>query len=138
MKSRYCTIMWNGRDCGASKLNEPPRTTPKAGLPPKKVMLCTQWDWKVVLYYELLPENQMTNFNKQCSQLDTLKVAFNGKCPELVNRNHIPFHQNNARLHISWMSRQTLLQLGWEILKDLFTGYCTLGCPFILVFTKFS
>ena len=31
-------------------------------------------------------ENQMTNFNKQCSQLDTLKVAFNGKCPELVNR----------------------------------------------------
>ena len=31
-------------------------------------------------------ENQMTNFNKQCFQLDTLEAAFNGKCPELVNR----------------------------------------------------
>ena len=39
------------------KWNEPPQTTPKAGLHPKKVMLCIQWDCKGVLYYELLPEN---------------------------------------------------------------------------------
>ena len=39
------------------KQSEPPPTTPKAGLYPKKVMLCIWWDWKGVLYFELLPEN---------------------------------------------------------------------------------
>ena len=52
------------------KRNEPPLTTPKASLHPKKVMLCTWWDWKGVLYYELLPENQTINSNKYCSQLE--------------------------------------------------------------------
>ena len=37
-----------------SKQNEPPATTPKAGLHPKKVMLYIWWDWTGVLYYELL------------------------------------------------------------------------------------
>ena len=50
------------------KRNEPPPTTPKAGLHPKKVMLCIWWDWKGVLYYELLLENQTMNSNKYCSQ----------------------------------------------------------------------
>ena len=41
--------------------NEPPPTTPKTNLPPKKVMLCIWLDWKGVLYYELLQENQRIN-----------------------------------------------------------------------------
>ena len=57
------------------KRNEPPPTTPKPGLHPNKVMLCIWWDWKGVLYYELLLENQTINSNKYCSQLDQLKVA---------------------------------------------------------------
>jgi len=51
------------------KGNEPPPSTPKAGLLPK-VMLCICWDWKGVVYYELLWENQTINPNKYCSQLD--------------------------------------------------------------------
>ena len=35
------------------KRSEPLPTTPKAGLHPKKVM-CIWWDWKGVLYHELL------------------------------------------------------------------------------------
>ena len=66
--------MWNGRDHGASEMNNPP-TTPKASLRPKKVVLCIWWDWKGVLYYELLPENQTSNSNKYFSQLDQLKAA---------------------------------------------------------------
>ena len=97
------------------KLNEPPPTTPKAGLHPKKVMVCIRWDRKGVLYYELLPENQTINSNKYCSQLDQLKAALNEKCPELVNRKRIIFHQENARPRVSLMTRQKLLQLGWEV-----------------------
>ena len=98
------------------KRNEQPPTTPKAGLHPNKVMLCIWWDWKGVLYYELLPENQTINSNKYCSQLDQLKAALDEKHPELVNRKRIIFHQDNARLYVSLMTRQKLLQLGWEVL----------------------
>ena len=47
----YNTVEWK-RLWG--KQNEPPPTTPKAGLHPKKVMLCIWWDWKGVFYHELL------------------------------------------------------------------------------------
>ena len=79
-------------------------------------MLCIWWDWKGVLYYELLLENQTINSNKYCSQLDQLKVTLDEKCPELVNRKHKIFHQDNARPNVSLMTRQKLLQLGWEVL----------------------
>ena len=40
------------------KQNEPPPTICWASLHPEKDM-CIRWDWKGVLSYELLPENQM-------------------------------------------------------------------------------
>ena len=101
------------------KWNKPPPTTPKAGLHPKKVMLYIWWDWKGVSYYELLLEKQMINSNKYCSQLHQLKAALDEKHPELVNRKRIIFHQDNSRLHVSLMSGQKLLQLGWELLIHL-------------------
>ena len=67
-------------------------------------------DWKGVVYYELLLENQMINSNKYCSQLDQLKAALD-KHSELVNRRCIIFHQNTARPHFS-STRQKLLQFG--------------------------
>ena len=79
-------------------------------------MLCIWWDWKGVLYYELLPENQTINSNMYYSQLDQLKAALDEKQPELVNRKHIIFRQDEARLHVSLTTRQKLLQLGWTFL----------------------
>ena len=102
------------RSC--DKQNETPPTTPKASLHPKKVMLCIWWDWKGVLYYELLLENQTINSSKYCSQLDQLKAALDEKRLELVNRKHIIFHQDNSRLYVSLMARQKLLRLVWEVL----------------------
>ena len=78
-------------------------------------MLCIRWDWKGVLYYELLPENQAINSNKYCSQLDQLKAALLEERLELVNRNCTIFHQDNTRLHVSLMTRQNLLQFGREV-----------------------
>ena len=114
MKSGYCTIMWNGRDRGASEMNHhQPHRRPV--FITKKVMLCIWWDWKGVLYDELLLENQRIN-SKYFSQLDQLKTALDEKRLELVNRKHIIFHQDNSRQHVSLMTRQKLLQLGWEFL----------------------
>ena len=59
----------------------------------------------------------MLNSNKYCSQLDQLKAALNEKHPELVSRKRIIFHQGNARLRVSLMARQKLLQLGWEVMN---------------------
>ena len=58
----------------------------------------------------------MINSNKYCSQLDQLKAALDKKCLELVKRKHIIFHQDNARPHVSLMTRRKLLQLGWKVL----------------------
>ena len=82
-------------------------------------MLHLWWDWKGVLYYELLPQNQTINSNKYSSQTDQLKTALNEKCLELVKRKLKIFHQANARPHVSLMTRQKLLQLGWEVLIPL-------------------
>ena len=101
----YNNVEWK-RSWG--KRHEPPPSTPKAGLHPKKVM-CIWWDWKGILYYELLPQNQTINSNKYCSQLDQLKAALDKKHPELVNRKRIIFHQDNARPRVSLMTRQKLL-----------------------------
>ena len=49
-------------------------------------MFCIWWDWKGVLYYEVLLENQMIDSNKYHSRSDQLKAALNDKRPELVNR----------------------------------------------------
>ena len=51
-----------------------------------------------------------------CSQFSQLNAALHEKHLELVNRKCIISYQDNARLHVSLMTRQKLLQLGWEVL----------------------
>ena len=133
----YNTVEW---ERSRGKRNEPPPTTPKAGLHPKKVMVCIWWDWKGVLYYELLPENQMINSNKYCSQLDQLKAAFDEKHPESVNRKHVIFHQDNAKnaCFFDDQAKTVTAWLGSSDSSTVFTRHCTFGFPFISVFTKFS
>ena len=65
---------------------------------------------------ELLLEHQMIHSNNDYSQLDQLKAALNEKHPKFAKRKHIVFHQDNASFHVSLMTRQKLLKLGWEVL----------------------
>ena len=113
MKSGYCTIMWNGRDRGASEMNHHQ---------PHQRLVFMQRRWCCV-YGEIGREScimssfrkkQTINSNKYCCQLDQLKVALDEKHPELVNRKCIIFHQDNTRPHVSFMTRQKLRQLRWE------------------------
>jgi histone-lysine N-methyltransferase SETMAR len=45
---------------------ERPLSTPKAELHQRKVMLSIWWDWKKILYYDLLPRNQTINSDVYC------------------------------------------------------------------------
>ena len=96
-------MMWNGRDYGL--------TPTKAGLHPKN-MVHIWWDWKRLLYHGLLLGNQMINPIKYFPQLGQIKAALDENHLELVNRKCIIFHQDNARPHVSLMTRKKLLQLG--------------------------
>lgn len=99
-----------------SKRGEPPAATPKDGLHPKKVMLCIWWDWKGVVYYELLPQGQTIDSDKYCSQLNKLKRALHENRPETINRKGVVFHHDNAKPHTSLQTRQKLLRLDWDVL----------------------
>lgn len=96
--------------------NDQPQTTSKADIHAKKVMLSIWWDFKGVVFFELLPRNQTIDSIAYCRQLDDLNTSLTEKRPELVNRKGVVFHHNNARPHTSLMTRQKLLQLGWEVL----------------------
>ena len=54
------------------------------------------------------PNPKMVNSNNYFSQLDQLKAEFCEKHQELVNRKPVIFQQDNARPHVSLMTRQKL------------------------------
>ena len=63
-----------------SRPREPAQTTSKEGL------LLVWWDYKGIVYFELLPPNRMINSVVYIEQLTKLNNAVEGKRPELTNR----------------------------------------------------
>lgn len=96
------------------ELNEPPPRTKKNIH--KKVLLSVWWDFKGVIFFELLPDICTINSEVYCNQLDKLNNSIKQKRPELINRKGVVFHHDNTKAHMSLMTRQKLLQLGWEVL----------------------
>ncbi|GFT07025.1 mariner Mos1 transposase [Trichonephila clavipes] len=95
---------------------EAAQTVAKPGLTARKVLLCIWWDWKGIIYYELLLYGQTLNSDLYCQQLDRLKLVIDQKRPELTNRRSVMFHQENARPNTSVVTLQKLWELGWEVL----------------------
>ena len=92
------------------------QTTAKPGLTASKVMLSVWWDWKGIVYYEILEPGQTVDSVLYCQQLTRLQEAIQKKRPELVNRKGVVFHHGNARPHTSLITHQKLTELGWEVL----------------------
>ena len=71
-------------------------------------MLSVWWDWKGVVFFELLPGNQTINSDVYRCQLSKLNAAVEEKRPELVKRKDVIFHHGKATLHTSLATRQKL------------------------------
>ncbi|GFV28499.1 histone-lysine N-methyltransferase SETMAR [Trichonephila clavipes] len=94
-----------------SKKDEPAQTISKADIHQKKVMQSVWWDFKGIVFLELLPDNTTINSEVYCHQLDKLNDTLQQKRSELINRKGVMFHQDNARSHTSLVTLQKLLQL---------------------------
>ena len=97
MKNGLFTIVvrkrsWSNRD-------EPAQSTSKADIHQKKVMLSVWWDFKGIVYFELLPRNQTIKSNVYCRQLMKLDKEIKEKRPELATRKGVIVHEDNARPH---------------------------------------
>ncbi|KAG6803711.1 Ammar1 transposase [Apis mellifera caucasica] len=99
-----------------SRPREPAQTTSKAGIHRKKVLLSVWWDYKGIVYFELLSPNRTINSVVYIEQLTKLNNAVEEKRPELTNRKGVVFHHDNARPHTFLATRQKLLELGWDVL----------------------
>ena len=99
-----------------SRPREPARTTSKAGIRRKKVLISVWWDYKGIVYFELLPTNRTINSVVCIEQLTKLNDAVEEKRLELTNRKGVVFHRDNARPHTCLVTRQKLLELGWDVL----------------------
>ncbi|GFU04942.1 mariner Mos1 transposase [Trichonephila clavipes] len=68
-----------------SRPGEPTQTTSKADIHQKKVLLSVWWDYKGIVYFELLPLNRTINSHVYIEQLKKLDNAVEEKRPELTN-----------------------------------------------------
>lgn len=100
--------------CGPT---ESPQSVAKPDCHSKKVLLCIWWDWKGVIYYDLLPSGQTINATRYCAQLEELKEAVLRKRPELRYRRNVVFHVDNARPHVALATKQKLKNFGWEVMQ---------------------
>lgn len=86
---------------------------PRPSLHPRKIMLSVWWDSSGVIHWELLPANSTITAVKYCEQLDRLAAKISELRPE---KNHVRFLHDNARPHVARLTRQKMLDLGWEVL----------------------
>lgn len=70
-------------------------------------MLSVYWEYKGVVYFELLSKNKTIN----SSSTTYVTCRSKEKRPELLNRKEIVLHHYNARLHTSLVTRVKLLSL---------------------------
>ena len=116
-----------------SRPRESARTTSKAGIHRKKVLSSVWWDYKGIVYFELLPPNRTIN-SVVYIELTKLNNAVKKKRPELTNRKGVVFHHDNARPHTS------LVKIYWSLIGmfcHIHHIVLTLHHPiFVSIFTK--
>ena len=97
---------------------QPSTSISKCKLSTDKVMLCVWWDLKGTLYYELLQPKQTITAERYCQQINHLSKVLDEKHPFTGHGlRPVKLLHDNARPHIAKTVRQTLMSLGWEVLR---------------------
>jgi len=82
-------------------LGQPSTSTPKPNIPSKKVLLCIWWDWKGVLYYELLQPDETITADRCEQQLTNFSDALEEEGPFAgQGRRKVILLHDNARPHV--------------------------------------
>ena len=79
-------------------------------------MLSVWWNFKGIVYFEVLLRNKIINSNVYSRQLMKLDKEIKEKRLEMATRKGVIFHQDNARPYTYLVTRKKLLELGWEVL----------------------
>ena len=102
MRSGCHIVMWNGRNCGACKINHQPHQRP--------IFIQRRW---CCVYCGIRREFSImssfwktSHFQQVLFPVKPIESSIWQKCPESVNRKCTMFHQDNSRLHVSLMTRQ--------------------------------
>lgn len=96
---------------------EPSKSIAKSNIHGQKLLLCIWWDFKGVIYYELLKPGATITAERYKLQLMRLsdeieiKRPFTGNGPRPVILLH-----DNERPHTAKATKETLDSLGWEVL----------------------
>ena len=96
--------------------NDPIPQTPKVKMTPKKILLCVWWTCKGIVHYEYLNVGQTLTAALYVKQLQRVHDKLKEKQPGLVNRQQVMFLQDNARPHIANITKNKIIELGWELL----------------------
>lgn len=96
--------------------NQPPQHFPKPKLHQKKVMVTVWWSTAGLIHHSFLNPGDTITAEKYCHQIDEMYQKLRLMCPALVNRKGPILLHDNARPHVSMMTRQKLHELGFETL----------------------
>jgi len=94
---------------------QPSTSMSKPNIHAKKVLLCIWWDWKVVLCYELLQQDETITADRHQQQLSNLndaleeKRSFTGQ-----ERRKVILLHDNAR-HVAKATQDHIFAFGWEL-----------------------
>lgn len=89
-----------------------PEPDPKDELHPKKVLLSVFWDYRGIIWWELLPAGTTINAKVYSSQLQKLAEVHQQVRPE---RDKVVLLHDNARPHVAKLTKKKLKQLDWEV-----------------------
>lgn len=91
---------------------EKPEPESKGELHPKKQMVSVFWDFKGVIFFELLPSNTTVTADLYCAQLQKLRAALQKERP---GRGTVRLLIDNAKPHTAKITRETLEKMRWQV-----------------------
>jgi len=111
-------LLYDNRRRSAQWLDhdETPRQFPKPNLHKKKVMVTVWWCAAGVIHHSFLNPGETITAEKYCQQIQEMHTKLQHMCPALVNRKGPILLHDNARPHVSIITRQKLHDLNYETL----------------------